>query len=76
MGDQLSLTDRLEAFFRQRPFVWVDGKQLAQVAGAYAWRSRCADLRKRGLTIENQQITFKDNATNRRWKISEYRYVP
>lgn len=48
---------------------WVDGRQIAAVGGAYAWRTRVSDLRKAPwfLTVENRQ----------RWTgrsvVSEYR---
>lgn len=67
----MSLNDRLAAYFRERPNTWVDGRDLATVAGAYAWRSRCSELRtQRGMTIENRQRHY-DGFT-----ISEYRWVP
>lgn len=50
-----SYRDRLAAFFRDRPGEWVDGMRLAPIAGIYAWRSRCSDLRKLGMVIENRQ---------------------
>jgi hypothetical protein len=65
-----SLNDTLEAFFRARPNTWIDGKELATVAGGYGWRSRCSDLRKRGMTVENRQE--RRNGYTR----SFYRYVP
>ena len=65
----MSLNDQLERYFKARPNVWVDGMALAQVAGSYAWRSRCSDLRQRGLTIENRQ-----RKVGRR-VISEYRLI-
>jgi len=70
-----SLTDRLEAFFRAHPGIWVDGRRLAEVAGCYAWRSRVSDVRRRGLRIENRQrvVTGGDG---RPVTVSEYRYQP
>lgn len=52
-----TLTGKLAQFFRERPGQWIDGMTLAGVAGSYAWRSRCADLRKAPwlMTIENRQ---------------------
>ena len=70
-----SLNDKLEAYFRARPNTWIDGMQLAKVAGSYAWRSRCADLRRRGMTIENRQRRML-NAKGKRYTISDYRFVP
>jgi hypothetical protein len=70
-----SLVDQLEVFFRQREGEWIDGRVLGGIAGAYAWRSRCADLRKRGMTIENRLRRMVDGVTGRKWVISEYRFV-
>jgi hypothetical protein len=73
-----SLNDKLEAFFKARPHAWIDGKELANVAGGYGWRSRCSDLRKRGMTVENRQrmkIIHGFMGVSR-FKVSEYRYVP
>lgn len=70
-----SLTDRLEAHFRAHPDRWFDGMALSKIAGQYAWRSRCADLRKRGMVIENRQRRMT-NAEGKRWTLSEYRYRP
>ncbi len=66
----LTLCDQLEAYFKARPGQWLDGMELAHVAGQYAWRSRCSDLRRRGLRIENKQVRVP-------WGVkSLYRYVP
>lgn len=40
-----SLCDRLAAFLKAHPNEWIDGRQLATVAGAYGWRTRVSDLR-------------------------------
>jgi hypothetical protein len=65
-----TLNDRLAAHFRAHPGEWIDGKELATIAGGYGWRSRCSDLRKRGMTVENRQE--RRNGYTR----SFYRYVP
>ena len=67
----MTLNDRLAAYFADRAGQWIDGMRLAQIAGGYAWRSRCADLRKRGMVIENRQRKRQDGTV-----ISEYRFVP
>lgn len=76
----MTMNDKLAAYFLARPGVWLDGRELATVAGAYAWRSRCSDLRKRGLVIENRQRRVE--APNyayaihpRKVVVSEYRLV-
>jgi hypothetical protein len=43
----MTLTDRLERFFREHPNTWIDGKDLAGTAGTYAWRSRVSEVRQR-----------------------------
>src|SRR5688572_12505812 len=71
-----SLNDRLMEFFHARPNVWVDGRELSRIAGAYGWRSRVSDLRRRrGMTLENRQRTItRDDGSA--YKVSEYRFVP
>lgn len=64
----MSFNDRLERFLRARRGKWIDGIRLASVAGVYAWRSRCSDLRKRGLNIQNRQVRQKNGVVR-----SEYR---
>lgn len=52
---------------------WIDGKQLAQVAGGYAWRTRVSNLRKAPwfLDVENRYRHVSEDG--RKWVISEYR---
>lgn len=79
-----TLNDRLAAHFHSHPLQWIDGKVLATIAGGYGWRSRCSDLRKRGMTIENQQRRIKRVVVMPSgigydagfYTVSEYRYVP
>ncbi len=68
---------RLAALFLRHPGVWLDGRQLATVAGFYAFRTRCSDLRKPpyNLTIENRVRRLKDSA-GKPYKVSEYVYLP
>jgi hypothetical protein len=68
-----SLADRLESFFRSRPSEWVDGRELARIAGAYGWRTRCSDLRKRGMDIQNRCRRVK-LPTGQTVTVSEYRF--
>jgi hypothetical protein len=73
---QDTFLDKLEAFFKDRPNVSVDGKRLAEIAGCYGWRTRVSDLRtKRGMTIVNDVLTLKDGS-GKPYKISHYTYVP
>lgn len=67
----LTYRDALAAYFRAHPHTWIDGMELARIAGSYAWRSRCADCRTQlSMVIENRQ-----RRVGRR-VISEYRYLP
>ena len=69
------MNDQLEAYFKARPGIWIDGRDLAEVAGNYAWRTRCSDLRKRGLNIENRIRKVDRHNGVDRYAVSEYRYV-
>jgi hypothetical protein len=83
-----SLNDRLEDFLKSHANEWVDGFNLALVAGRYAWRSRVSDLRRhRGMTIDNRVRVVVAHALScmggprpcpgcANYKVSEYRYVP
>lgn len=66
----------LAQFFRARPLVWIDGREL-EIAGRYAWRTRISDLRRVPycMNIENRQrrIERPDGTTH---VVSEYRFVP
>jgi hypothetical protein len=71
----LSLCDRLEAYLKARPNTWIDGRQLAVVAGSYGWRTRCSDLRlKRGLDIQNR-IRRHVKPDGSYYTVSEYKLV-
>jgi hypothetical protein len=79
----MTLNEKLATFFRNHPREWVDGKVLAEIAGGYAWRSRCSDVRtKYGMTIENRQrrVTVRIGVLSgpilNDYIVSEYRYVP
>jgi hypothetical protein len=67
----MTYTDKLEAFFRDRPMQWTDGLIIGEIAGVYGWRSRISDTRKRGLNIQNKQLKRPDGSIR-----SLYRYVP
>ncbi len=69
----MSLNEQLAHYLSRRRGQWINGLELAKVAGAYAWRSRCADLRRPpfSLTIENRQRRIKTLLGPR--TISEYR---
>lgn len=69
----MTLNDRLERFFREHPDTWVDGRDLAAIAGSYAWRSRIADIRPRFASLENRQRRHR--VAGRVYTISEYKAV-
>ncbi len=61
-------TGRVAHLFRSRPDTWIDGLEIAKVAGQYAWRSRISDARREfGLRIVNRQRKVG------RVTVSEYR---
>ena len=72
-----SRIELLAQFFRERPHQWYDGRDLARIAGAYAWRSRSSDLRRPpyGYQIDNRQRSVK-RADGTSYTVSEYRFVP
>jgi len=67
-----TLCDRLASYFRERPSVWIDGRELATVAGSYAWRTRISELRRAPylMAVENRQRRVGAA------KVSEYRWTP
>lgn len=73
----VTLTDRLATFFRERPGVWIDGRVLGRVAGAYAWRTACSRLRRGPflMTIDNRQLR-RHRPDGTRFTISEYCFIP
>ena len=67
----MTFRDAVAAYFRQRPHVWIDGMELAQIGGCYASRSRIAECRTQlGMSIENRQRKVGKRT------VSEYKYIP
>ena len=68
---------RLAEFFKANPDRWIDGRDLASIAGLYGWRTRVSDLRHRPfrMAIDNRQRRAEgdDGST---FTVSEYRYRP
>jgi hypothetical protein len=63
--------DRVAAYLKDRPGEWVNGLEIAQVGGLYAWRTRLSDARiQLGMDIKNR-VRMEG-----RRKVSEYRYLP
>lgn len=70
-GSGHTFNDRVAALFSSRPGVWIDGRELAGIAGLYGWRTRVSEVRRfYGLNIINRQR--KVGA----FTVSEYRYLP
>lgn len=71
-----TFTGRVADYFKARPNQWIDGRELAKVGGAYAWRSRVSDCRKPpySLTIENR--VRRVDIGGESYSVSEYRWVP
>ena len=72
----MTFTERVAAYFKERPNQWIDGNTLAEVGGCYAWRSRISDCRTQfRMAIENRQRRAKGQL-GRVYTISEYRFIP
>jgi hypothetical protein len=70
-AERQTFTARVAAYLTARAGEWVDGRELATVGGAYAWRSRVSDARRRyGLRIDNRVRVVRDG--ERQFKVSEY----
>ncbi len=70
-----TFTAAVLAYFKARPNVWIDARDLMELGGLMAWRSRISDARRiieaEGGRLENQQ-----HRVFSRTVISEYRYTP
>ena len=65
----------LAEYLKARVGQWIDGKELATVAGGYAWRSRVSECRRLyGLQIDNRQERVK-LPNGQRFTRSLYRLV-
>lgn len=76
-----TLAAALAAYLRARPGRWIDGRELAKVAGAYAWRTRLSETRRPpyNLEIENRQRRVRMQTAAgghvRMFVLSEYRLI-
>jgi hypothetical protein len=75
MSDTKAFRDRVEAYFKARPMVWLDSFSLELVGGRCAWRTRVSECCVSGMDIRNRQrrVTAHDGL---RWTVSEYCYFP
>jgi hypothetical protein len=70
-----SFTGKVAQYFTDRPGRWIDGRELAKVGGAYAWRSRVSECRTAlGMVIENR-LRRERTASGERFTVSEYRWL-
>ncbi len=63
-------TQKVIALFESRPKEWIDVKELAQVGGFAAWRSRIAEARPQ-LEKDGGTLEWNHHQSN-----SAYRYLP
>lgn len=70
----MTLTDKLERFFREHPNTHIDGKDLAAIAGSYAWRTRLSEVRERFRQIPGAPADPLPNR-QRRYKVGSRTYV-
>ena len=68
--ERLTMEQRIAAYFRAHPSVWIDGRELAGIGGYAAWRTRVSECRQAGMDIANR--TARRNG----YTVSEYRYIP
>lgn len=70
-----TLTARVRALFLASPGRWFSTRELADVGGFAAWRSRTAEAR---LQLEAEHLGTIENRLERhgRMRISTYRFVP
>lgn len=69
----MTLCDRLRAHLEAHADIWIDGRELARVAGYAAYRNRLTDLRLiHKLAIDNRQ-RIERLPDGRRIRVSEYR---
>lgn len=76
VSDHQTLADRLESFFDEHPGEWLDGRELAKIGGAYAWRTRVSDLRKPPYRMRILNRRRRVEQDGRVWSVSEYSYQP
>lgn len=71
----MTRVDALAALFTAKPNTWIDGRELSQHAGCYAWRTRISDLRRPPFNwrIVNRQRRVR-RTDGGEFVISEYRF--
>lgn len=65
---KLTYCARVAAYFKAHPGQWVDGRVLATIGGAYAWRTRVSECRTQlGMVVKNRERKVDG------YTVSEYR---
>lgn len=54
----MSFTDKLATYLKNHAGEWLDGREIAEIAGCYGWRTRLSELRKAPyfMAVENKQV--------------------
>ena len=70
-----NLTAVVAEYFTARPNTWIDGREIQQIAGAYAWRTRISNVRHAPyfLNIQNRQRRIATSSGS--FTVSEYKPV-
>lgn len=66
---------KLAKLFLERRGDWIDGREIAKVAGAYAWRTRISDLRHFPWHLDIQNRVRTVEVDGETFKVSEYQLV-
>lgn len=68
MSERLSFRDRVAAYFKAQPHVWIDGDAFRTIGGKYAYRSRISDCRTElGMTIIMRNVKQKGHTHTLTW---------
>jgi len=76
VAEPVTLAGRLAEYFRARPGQWLDGRELARVAGYAAWRTRVSDIRRAPFSLNIENRVFRVERDGRSLTVSQYRYIP
>lgn len=69
-------TEKIAAYFKARPGIWIDARDLEPIGGRQAWRTRVSDARRQfQLDIRNRtrRVRLADGST---YTKSEYAFFP
>jgi hypothetical protein len=74
LSHRSSRVAQLAAFFETQPDVWIDGRRLASIAGAYAWRTRAAELRRPPFNMRIVNRQRRVEVDGEKFVVSEYQF--